>query len=98
MRHQWSDAWLLLAIVRASANGKAGMQEIIEAGDGINHAIFTDEELEGGLARLTAAGLIKEKNGVFFPSRAVKKELSQTGSRRSIQNQLKEAERVLGLT
>ncbi|MGH9962803.1 MAG: hypothetical protein ACREBC_37755, partial [Pyrinomonadaceae bacterium] len=63
-----SDAWLLLSIIYAGAPAdSADRARIIEVGDSINHAIFTDEELEGGLSRLLSGGLIREGNGHFSP-------------------------------
>lgn len=64
-----SDAWLLLAIILAAGNDVASLAEIVAAGDGINHAIFTEDEMESGLYRLSAGGYIEESNGSFRPSR-----------------------------
>jgi hypothetical protein len=65
-----SDAWLLLSIIYA---GKPADTKVIrEVGDFINHAIFTDDELEGGLARLEAAGHIVAQNGRFAASPGVR--------------------------
>jgi hypothetical protein len=58
-----TDAWLLLAIVYASRDEPATLEQIIDAGDAINHASFTQAELEGGLARLVAGGYIAKKGG-----------------------------------
>jgi hypothetical protein len=57
-RWYWSDAWLLAAayVLRKKP---VTVAEIREAGDYINHAIFTDEELSGGFGRLSAAGLLQ---------------------------------------
>jgi hypothetical protein len=63
-----SDAWLLLAIILASGNDAADLSEIVAAGDGINHAIFTEDEMESGLYRLRSGGYIEESNGRFKPS------------------------------
>jgi hypothetical protein len=65
-----SDAWLLLAIILAAGNDVANLDEIVAAGDGINHAIFTEDEIESGLYRLTNGGYIEEVNGSFKPSSA----------------------------
>jgi hypothetical protein len=55
----WSDAWLVMAICYAGPRGSvASLESIIGVGDGINHAIFTLSELNGGLSRLQRAGLI----------------------------------------
>ncbi|MCC6643648.1 hypothetical protein IT411_02765 [Candidatus Peregrinibacteria bacterium] len=59
---QKSDAWLLLAIVMAAVEGRASLAQIVEAGDYINHAVFSDQELNGGLERLGRIGLLS-KNG-----------------------------------
>ena len=63
-----SDAWLLLAIILAAGDDVAELAEIVAAGDGINHAIFTEDEMESGLYRLSNGGYIEEANGSFRPS------------------------------
>ncbi len=65
-QYRWTDGWLLAAIALASGNRPALLWEIIAAGDALNHAIFTDEEIESGLARLTQGGWITERNGTFL--------------------------------
>ena len=60
----WSDAWLLLAIIYAGREG-GNVETLIEVGDFINHAIFIDEELEGGFRRLGQAGYIQEADGIY---------------------------------
>jgi len=57
---QGSDAWVLLAVVHAGRGAAAGLEAILAAGDWINHAIFKEDELRGGLARLLRAGLIRQ--------------------------------------
>ncbi|HKO41952.1 MAG TPA: hypothetical protein VJU84_01575 [Pyrinomonadaceae bacterium] len=47
-RYNWSDAWLLLAIIYAGRDGDATLLRILAAGDFIEHAIFTPDELESG--------------------------------------------------
>ena len=49
-----SDAWLLLSLIYARE--PAVRDHLRAVGDYINHAIFTNEELEGGLVRLERAG------------------------------------------
>jgi hypothetical protein len=46
----WSDAWLLLSLIYGRE--PLDRQRIRDIGDYINHAIFTDEEVRGGLRRL----------------------------------------------
>ena len=88
--YNWSDAWILLAIVYAGDKG-ATLERIISVGDGINHAIFEPNELESGLARLTSGGFIKEKNGVFSATVKVKRAYSRTTTpRREILKELED--------
>lgn len=95
-RYNWSDAWLLLAIVYAG-RGKATLEKIIAVGDGIEHAIFNADELESGLARLTAGGFIREKNGVFSATTKVMKSYAKTTTpRRAIHKELEDMEKLLG--
>jgi hypothetical protein len=62
----WSDAWLLLSLIYA---GEPVDRDHLRAiGDYINHAIFTDEELDGGLARLLQSGHAVTTEDRFAPS------------------------------
>jgi hypothetical protein len=58
MNWSWSDAWLLTAAHFAEEN-PVTLRGLIGAGDGVNHAIFTDDEIDHGLTRLSAAGLAR---------------------------------------
>jgi hypothetical protein len=94
-----SDAWLLLAILLASREKPASLDQIIAAGDFINHAIFNPDELERGLSRLSAGRLIKERQGKFTVTRKVSGYYERKiTSRRTIFNQLKDMERLLNVT
>ena len=63
----WSDAWLLHAVAVAGGTGSgASLTDIIGSGDGINHALFTAEELRRGFGKLTAAGYVAERGALFF--------------------------------
>ena len=63
-----SDAWLLAAMFWIHREHKAAtLAHIIEYGDGLNHGIFNLDELQSGLARLTAAGLVREEGKEFLP-------------------------------
>jgi hypothetical protein len=68
IQHRPSDAWVLLAIILAAGNDSACLEEIVAVGDGINHAIFTENEMEGGLFRLSAGGYIEEMGDGFRPT------------------------------
>lgn len=64
---QWSDIWLLLAILLGGGQQQgASLQDIVSTGDGINHSIFTYEELASGLYRLNKVGLINENDKKRF--------------------------------
>ena len=65
-----ADAWVLLAVLYARA--PADRDELVRVGDFINHALFTPEELEGGLRRLCVAGHVVEAAGRFAPSIALR--------------------------
>ena len=56
--HVWSDAWLLLAAGCRDPQESMTLSEVIAAADGIQHAVPTFQEVDGGLARLSAAGLV----------------------------------------
>jgi len=65
---QWSDIWLLLSIIigGGQTNDGATLESVIRAGDGINHAIFTHEQVASGLYRLSHENYITTKNGKYF--------------------------------
>ena len=70
LQFQASDAWLLLAIIFAAAEKEgASLDQIVAAGDFINHAIFTNDEMESGFYRLTLGGYIDEVDGNFKPTK-----------------------------
>lgn len=64
----WSDAWLMYSILAALRRGDASLMDVIEAGDAINHAIFTTEEINGGVERLVRAGLVTVSDHAISPS------------------------------
>jgi hypothetical protein len=94
--YNWSDAWLLLAIINASKQGEATLETIIAAGDGINFAVFEPEEIESGLARLTDGGYVEEKNGIVFPTDIALAYTKESTKRRAIHKDLKDIETMLG--
>src|SRR5687767_13486263 len=61
----WSDAWLLHAILVAAKEDEATLEDVIGAADFLNHAILTFDEIDGGVARLSRAGLITAQNARF---------------------------------
>ena len=94
--YNWSDAWLLLAVIYAGPEG-ATLERIIEVGNGIEHAIFNPDELESGLARLTTGGHVHDKAGVFYATSPVMTAHQKTTSpQRSIEKELSDIEKYLG--
>ena len=92
----WSDAWLLLALIYAGNEG-ANLERIIEVGDGIEHAIFNPDELESGLARLTSSGYIKDNDGVFQATpKVMRAYLETTPTRSYIHKDLERIEKLIG--
>lgn len=96
---EWSDAWLLLSLILANANGPADRGQIVTAGDYINRAVFTDEEFSGGMGRLRARGHVIEEGGRFRPSPRVLEWYRDACPRRgSIHKELERVEDFLGVT
>jgi hypothetical protein len=75
VRLVWSDAWLLVAVLGCGAEG-GELHEVICYGDVVNHAIFLHCELQGGFARLAAAGLI-EKVGDRYQAKSAAQRLTE---------------------
>jgi len=66
IKYRWTDAWLLAAIANVNQEHPAELWEIIAEGDSLNHALFTEEEIESGLVRLTEGGWITEQDSKFI--------------------------------
>jgi hypothetical protein len=64
----YADSWLLLSIIYAQKQGDPDLSNIIGCGDFINHAIFSLEEIQGGMYRLIQSGYVIMKKSKFFPS------------------------------
>jgi len=92
----WSDAWLLLAIIYAAGNSGASLRYIVGAGDYINHAIFTLDELRGGLIRLITGGFIREQDGNFAATEMTLESYRRTTTpRRAALKELADLEELL---
>lgn len=89
-----SDGWLLLSVIYSGA--PADRDRLREIGDRINFAIFTDEELEGGLARLRKAGHVIARRGNYTPSPAVKRWYTSARATK-VHKDLERAWRFLGV-
>ncbi len=64
-------AWVLLATLYGGGARGAGLRDILSAGDYLNHAILTFDELSAALGWLQAAGCIEERSGRYFPTGVV---------------------------
>jgi hypothetical protein len=92
-----SDSWLLLAIILAAGNDKANLVEIIAAGDGINMAIFTEDEMESGLYRLTVGGYVEEVGGEFRPTKITSEKYKElTKQKKSLINHMELLREFIG--
>jgi hypothetical protein len=95
----WSDAWLLLSLIYSRE--PADRERLRFIGDSINHAIFTDEELDGGLARLQRAGHAVADDDKYSASPAVLAwytSLTAGKSRTAVHTDLERVEGFLGIT
>ncbi len=95
---QWSDAWLLLAVETARQGQSAvNLADIIAAGDWLNHAIFTADELEDGFRRLQQAGLLEIGGAACRLTDAFKDAWMATGAEeQSLDRQLEAVRKLLG--
>src|SRR5262245_18473008 len=94
----WSDAWLLLSLIYA--RDPADRDHLRAVGDYINHAIFSDEELDGGLARLLQAGHAVTNEGRFAPGPWVLAwytSITAGKSRTAVHKDLERVEKFLGI-
>ena len=90
IKFEYADAWLLLSIIYSKQHGQATLSDIIGQGDFINHAIFSFEELQGGLYRLAMAGYIIKKNNGFLPTDKIMMSYNQFTKRRNpVERELK---------
>lgn len=85
-----SDVWLLQAIGMAGQTAPASLSDIIAAGDYINHAIFTWEELQTVLSRLLAAKLIETQGTGLMLSQAFADEYDRLPNGEALQSYLQQ--------
>jgi hypothetical protein len=71
-------------------------QQIREIGDGINHAIFTDEELGSGLNRLMNYGHVRRVGEKYVASPSVKRWYAKATKGKRHTYVFKDLERVYG--
>ena len=99
MNYQWSDVWLLQSIIMAAGRAGATLEAIISVGDFLNHALFSEYELESGIEKLIEGKLISQKGKNFFPTaQAIK--LLQKAKEHNVTNNFKireNLEKLLGV-
>ncbi len=69
-RFQHSDAWIFISMAFYQGEASTSLRDLIATADYINHAIPTDEEIEGAINRLSSAGLVIVQEGHFHLSPA----------------------------
>jgi hypothetical protein len=96
VKFTWSDAWLLYSIGLAVHGGKGTLKDVIVAGDAVNRAVFTPQELRRGIAKLTASGLAGEHDEAFSLTERGEELMVRAGKAgESLWDQLKEIARLL---
>lgn len=69
-RFEWSDAWILMASIRATREfGRPSLEQLLAWSDAINKAIPTTPELSGAFTRLIAAGFATRRGDAIVPTR-----------------------------
>lgn len=63
---EWTDAWLLQAIIIADRGNGASYLDVVSTADSLNHDLLSTNEMESGLARLAEAGFVDATNDRFF--------------------------------
>jgi len=57
----WSDAWVLAAVAVGGGLKGCGLKDIIAAGELINRAILTSDEIRNALGKLIASGHVQRR-------------------------------------
>jgi hypothetical protein len=99
--YTFSDAWFLLATHYAQGNKKlAQLDAIIDAGDYINHAKFTDDEISGAVSRLKDGGfLIDRTRGYAITDRFLSQWAELDGEKhRAIHKHLAVVKKILNIS
>lgn len=95
---QWSDAWLLMAVLTVQGDGDgAELADILAASDAINHTILMPAELDGGFARLRDLGFLTFQGGSCSATAACQGAWQKAGGKgASLSRQWKAARRITG--
>ena len=79
----WTDAWVLASVAVAGGLKGGELKDVIAAGDLINRAVFTGDELRSGLSKLVNAGYVDHGGGFYVitgDARAAVEELMEDGA------------------
>jgi len=79
----WTDAWVLASVAVAGGLKGGELKDVIAAGDLINRATFTGDELRSGLSKLAGAGYVDHGGGFYViagDARAAVEELMEDGA------------------
>ena len=79
----WADAWVLASVAVGGGLKGCELKDVIAAGDLINRAIFSGDELRSGLTKLVNAGYVLHAGGFYVISgdaRAAVEELIDEGT------------------
>ena len=71
-----SRAWVLVSVALASRDGPAPLDRVVMAGDYVDHAVFTADELADGLGWLLASGLVCRDGDGFAVSAGARERLA----------------------
>ncbi|OGS22173.1 MAG: hypothetical protein A2252_04185 [Elusimicrobia bacterium RIFOXYA2_FULL_39_19] len=71
-QYSLSDAWLLLSIMLSVKEETVSLKNVIAAGDFIQHAIITRDEINSGICKLQSDGFIGYKNKIFVLTQKTK--------------------------
>lgn len=76
-RFQHSDAWILTSMAFYQGRTGTSLRDLIATADYINHAIPSEDEIEGAINRLGTAGLVTVEDDYFYVTRAGREALRQ---------------------
>src|SRR5690349_682583 len=76
-RFQHSDAWILTSMAFHQRRAGTSLRDLIATAEYINHAIPSEDEIEGAINRLASAGLVTVEEDYFYVTRAGRDALRQ---------------------
>jgi hypothetical protein len=82
-RFQRSDAWIFVSMAFYQGEVGTSLRDLIATADYINHAIPNDDEIEGAINRLSAAGLVTVEDDHFYLTADARLLLSELRTKRT---------------